>query len=105
MNPEFEKHLHLSRREFFGKSASGVGIAALAALLEQDGLASAPPQRSEMPPLPGLPHFKPTAKRVVFCGRAARRLTSIFSIINQDCWLDEESRFQRASDLRLDFPR
>ena len=65
MNPEFEKQLHLSRREFFGKSASGVGIAALAALLEQDGLASAPPQRSEMPPLTGLPHFKPTAKRMV----------------------------------------
>ena len=65
MNFEFEKQLHLSRREFFGRTASGIGIAALAALLEQDGLAAPPAKHLEMPPLPGLPHFKPTAKRVV----------------------------------------
>jgi hypothetical protein len=67
MNPEFENALALSRRQFFGRAATGVGIAALASLLEQEGLAAPPPSQasSGMPPLPGLPHFKPTAKRVV----------------------------------------
>jgi hypothetical protein len=64
MNLEFEKQLQLSRRQFFGKAASGVGVAALAGLLADDGLAQARPA-SGMPPLPGLPHHKPTAKRVI----------------------------------------
>ena len=67
MNPEFEKALALTRRQFFGRAATGVGIAALASMLQQEGLAAPPPSTasSGMPPLPGLPHFKPTAKRVV----------------------------------------
>src|SRR5436305_1084667 len=66
MNPDLEKALHLSRRQFFGRAATGIGIAALAGLLQDEGLAAA--QRSaarDMPPLPGLPHFEPKAKRVV----------------------------------------
>jgi hypothetical protein len=65
MNPEFERDLQLSRRQFFGRSATGIGIAALAALLEQEGLAAQTPAGKGVPPLPGLPHFKPTAKRVI----------------------------------------
>lgn len=65
MNPEFENALNLTRRQFFGRTATGVGIAALAALLEQDGLAAEAPQAAGTPPLPGLPHFPPKAKRVV----------------------------------------
>ncbi|MFN3652691.1 MAG: DUF1501 domain-containing protein [Armatimonadota bacterium] len=40
MNPELEKYLHLSRRQFFGRTASGIGIAALASLLQEEGLAA-----------------------------------------------------------------
>lgn len=64
MNPEFEKALHLSRRQFFGRTANGLGIAALASLLSKEGLA-APPRATTMPALPGLPHFPPKAKRMV----------------------------------------
>ncbi|MEO8129817.1 MAG: DUF1501 domain-containing protein [Bryobacteraceae bacterium] len=46
-----------TRRQFFSRSSTGIGVAALAALLEKSGLAST---------LPGLPHFPPTAKRVIY---------------------------------------
>jgi Protein of unknown function (DUF1501) len=64
MNHDFEHALHLSRRQFFGRAATGVGVAALAALLQEDGMA-APPPSAGMPPLPGLPHFPAKAKRMV----------------------------------------
>src|SRR5579871_780031 len=44
----------LTRRYFFGRAASGLGIAALANLLHAE----------EGPR--GLPHFAPTAKRVIY---------------------------------------
>src|SRR5437016_3662421 len=62
---ELEKALHLSRRQFFGRGAASVGIAALAALLTEDGFAASAPSRQNMSPLPGLPHHKPSAKRVI----------------------------------------
>src|SRR5579871_5712083 len=65
MNPDFESALHLSRRQFFGRAATGIGVAALASLLQEEGLAANAPGSAGAPPLPGLPHFKPTAKRVV----------------------------------------
>src|SRR5579872_3204326 len=49
----------LTRRYFFSRSATGVGIAALAGLLERDLKASTGG-------LPGLPHFAPKAKRVIY---------------------------------------
>lgn len=50
--------MHSTRRHFFGKSASGIGLAALASLFQRDGYAG--------PSLEGLPHFAPKAKRVIF---------------------------------------
>jgi hypothetical protein len=64
-NPEFERALNVTRREFFGKAASGIGIAALASLLQEEGLAAPAPPVPGMGPQPGLPHFPPKAKRVV----------------------------------------
>jgi len=46
----------LTRRYFFGKASTGLGIAALSSLLEAE----------EAGGLPGLPHFPPTAKRVIY---------------------------------------
>jgi hypothetical protein len=46
----------LTRRYFFGKASAGLGVAALSSLLEADEAVS----------LPGLPHFPPTAKRVIY---------------------------------------
>ena len=64
MDPLAENARFVTRRQFFSRTAGGIGIAALAGLLEQDGLA-APTKSSLVPPLPGLPHFAAKAKRVV----------------------------------------
>jgi hypothetical protein len=59
----------MTRRSFFGKSASsGLGIAALATLLAEDSQAVGPPPpvQKAVGGLPGLPHFRPKAKRVIY---------------------------------------
>jgi hypothetical protein len=65
VNPFFERDLRLTRRQWFGRGAAGIGVAALATLLRQDGLAHGAPASSDTAPLPGLPHWAPRAKRVV----------------------------------------
>jgi hypothetical protein len=47
----------MTRRHFFGRSAAGVGIAALATVLKEDLHAGG---------LAGLPHFPPKAKRAIY---------------------------------------
>jgi len=67
VNPKLEKDLHLSRRQFFGRAASGVGVAALASLLQQEGLA-APAAGARSGATPGSLqslHYQPKAKRVI----------------------------------------
>src|SRR5690348_13479082 len=69
MHPLREYQRHVTRREFFGRSACGLGTAALAGLLTRDGLAAdAPRSRADgrIGGLPGLPHFAPKAKRVIY---------------------------------------
>jgi hypothetical protein len=54
------------RRAFLGQSL-GLGALALSTLLDADARAAGPPgRRKALPGLPGLPHFRPTAKRVIF---------------------------------------
>ncbi len=66
MNPCLERGLAVTRRQFFGRSATGIGAAALASLLQRDGYAApAAPAAGTGGPA-GLPHFAPRAKRVVF---------------------------------------
>jgi hypothetical protein len=64
MHPLLERQLLLTRRHFFGRSATGIGLAALASLLHADLPAAEP--RTAAGGLPGLPHFKPRAKRVIY---------------------------------------
>ena len=70
MNPFQAGQLNLTRREFFGRGASGIGIAALASLLGRGRLVSAAPSGSSIPgSIPGLPDFPqvaPRAKRVIY---------------------------------------
>src|SRR5262245_26906516 len=54
MDPRLEQQLWITRRQFFGKGAVGIGTAALATLLGDDLQAS------------DVPHFAPKAKRVVY---------------------------------------
>ena len=55
--------MDITRRHFFSRTSTGIGIAALGSLLAQDGFAAASQPTGG---LPGLPHFPPKAKRVVF---------------------------------------
>jgi len=67
MNPLHETQLLMTRRHFFSRFGSVVGFAALATLLDEDGLASAIPTTDDQSAgLPGLPHFTPKAKRVIY---------------------------------------
>jgi hypothetical protein len=59
-NPIEESELLLTRRHFFGRGATGIGIAALSSLLSSD-VASA-----DTNVIPGYPNFPPTAKRVIY---------------------------------------
>ena len=61
----------LTRRHFFGLNAYGIGTAALAALLRhdlraEDVAAGANAARPVYGGLPGLPHFAPKARRVIY---------------------------------------
>src|SRR6476619_3509417 len=56
MNPD--SALDCTRRHFFGRTAGGLGVAALGSLLQRAGFASAG--------ITGLPHFPPTAKRIIY---------------------------------------
>src|SRR5512132_3264350 len=51
----------ITRRHFFGLNSTGVGLAALTALTTRDT-----PAATVHSGLPGLPHFPPTAKRVIY---------------------------------------
>ena len=56
MDPILEHQRHITRREFFGRTATGIGTAALASLLSRDGLAE----------VPARPHFPAKAKRIIY---------------------------------------
>jgi hypothetical protein len=76
MNPLTDPLLHLTRRSLLGRSAAGVGSAALASLLTPGafGTAGGGPYSSSPTGatagsangLPDLPHFAPKAKRVIY---------------------------------------
>ena len=65
MDPRQQFGALLTRRHFFGRSASGIGGAALLSLLGEDARA-AELNRAAFGGLPDLPHFAPKAKRVIY---------------------------------------
>ncbi len=62
MDPRLEQKLHINRRQFFGKCATGIGAAALASLVNPDAYAD----QAHDPFVPRAPHFAPKAKRVIY---------------------------------------
>jgi hypothetical protein len=56
----------LTRRHFFGRMASGIGVTALASLLNPRLLGGPGPALTGKPGLPGVPHFAPKARRVIY---------------------------------------
>jgi hypothetical protein len=59
MDPFQENQARVTRRQLFGRTASGVGVAALASLLGRDASAA-------QPGLPGLPHVAGKADRMIY---------------------------------------
>jgi len=59
---KFSSGDHVSRREFLWRSGGGLGGIALAGLLGSENLLAAAANSTA---LPGIPHFKPRAKRVI----------------------------------------
>ncbi|PYT24960.1 MAG: sulfatase [Acidobacteria bacterium] len=66
MGPIDQTGLQLTRRHFFGQNATGIGMAALAGLLGNEARAQGALATSAHGGLPGLPHFAPKAKRVIY---------------------------------------
>jgi hypothetical protein len=66
MDPRAEGALLETRRYFLGRHACGLGAAALAMLLGNDRQAAASNASAANKGLPGLPHFAPKAKRVIY---------------------------------------
>ena len=60
--PVLDHHQSRTRRQFFGDAGLGLGAAALATLLGEGALAADGGNGA----IPGLPHFAPRAKRVIY---------------------------------------
>ena len=60
MNPQLERGLLATRRQFFGRTAAGIGPAALSFLLRGEGYGATAGGLAD------LPHFAPRAKRVIY---------------------------------------
>lgn len=71
-HPIAESQLLENRRQFFGRASTGIGTAALAALLAGETIApqAVASDTASLEPrfggLPGVPHFAPKAKRVIY---------------------------------------
>ena len=68
MNHWNQIQIGLNRRTFLSQSGVGLGAAALSSLLsgEKTATAQSKRQQASIGGLPGLPHFAPKAKRVIF---------------------------------------
>ncbi len=77
MNPQLEAQLAINRRYFFGRAATGLGIAALGSLLAAEGLAAGDDEGGGQHPETAqvgnaastgraFPNFPPKAKRVIY---------------------------------------
>ncbi len=62
MDPVLDSKLHINRRQFFGRCATGIGTAALATLVNPELLAMS----ADDPTAIKSPHFAPKAKRVIY---------------------------------------
>ena len=67
MNPNMQQQVLQTRRQFFGRSAVGIGTAAYASLLNREAAAkSANQDELHFGGLPHLPHYAAKAKRVIY---------------------------------------
>ncbi len=63
MNPFHQNRLHIARRELFRGASAGIGLPALASLLNPQGVQA---EQGAGDVLPGIPRFAPKAKRIIW---------------------------------------
>ena len=73
----------LSRRRFLELGSTGIGTAALATLFSHDLLAQGASATPAPGGLPGLPHFAPKAKRIIYLFQSGARRSTSFGTTNQ----------------------
>src|SRR5262245_56592758 len=67
ISPANEYQLLMTRRHFFSRCGLGLGTAALATMLKEDGLAADLPEGGVTHSgLTSAPHFAPKARRVIY---------------------------------------
>jgi len=66
MNPLQQLQRHQTRRQFFGRTATGIGTAALASILNPQLFAGSVDKTTGMPGILEEPHFPAKAKRVIY---------------------------------------
>ena len=66
MNPLRERELLINRRHFFGRTAAGIGAAALGSLLNPNLFSASGAQPNAAQSILGNAHFAPKAKRVIY---------------------------------------
>src|SRR5438046_6941004 len=66
MDPLRERALLITRRHFFGRTAAGLGAAALGSLLNPGLFSAWATEAAADRGLPGKPHFAPKAKRIIY---------------------------------------
>ncbi|MCS7045698.1 MAG: DUF1501 domain-containing protein, partial [Gemmataceae bacterium] len=66
MHPYHEYQLYQTRRQFFGSTGLRLGGLALGLLMGKRAVEAQPAPARVHPPLPGLPHFPPKAKALIY---------------------------------------
>jgi hypothetical protein len=66
MNPLREHELLINRRHFFGRTAAGIGSAALGSLLNPNLFSAFGAEPDAAQTILGKPHFAPKAKRIIY---------------------------------------
>src|SRR5204862_8239857 len=66
MNPLREHELLINRRHFFGRTAAGLGAAALGSLLNPSLFSAFGAEPDTAQTILGKPHFAPKAKRIIY---------------------------------------
>jgi hypothetical protein len=66
MNPFRQHDLLVTRRHFFGRTAAGIGAAALGSLLNPNLFSAFGAEPDAVQTILGKPHFAPKAKRVIY---------------------------------------
>src|SRR2546426_10500001 len=85
MDPIREHKLLLTRRHFFGRMATGIGVAALGSLLNPALFEALADETGKSKGLLGLPHFTPKARRVIYLFMAGG--ASQVELFDYNTWL------------------